>query len=280
MRYDYTTQSYGIRVRPMGKRMKLPHLNKYSTAAILFMTAAAVFVAIALVTNLGEFITAAFVISAAILAMTGIFFLTFSGSEPVDPLLVGLLPVQGCINLCHIASDIGIKGNAYFLPPRVTGEARVMQFNPSQTYNGSLVSAKGSFPEKGPTGLVTLPLCDPLIQALKKKNALVIPDKEENISQLLREITGELFGFAQRVSVNWQGSSVTITFHGFRSIDGCKATAQDSPDCCARFPCTACSLCGTVIAEGKNAVVTLNRCSVSSHAQDVTAVFFIVPQPD
>ena len=247
---------------------------------MLFLAAAVVFVAMALVTNLGEFITAAFVISGAILAMTGIFLLTFSLGEPVDPLLVGLLPVQGCSNLCRITSDLGIPGKAYFLPPRVTGEARVMQFNPTQAYQGSLISAKGSFPETGPAGLVTPPFCDPFIQALKKNNALVIPDKEEKISQLLREITGDLFGFAQRISVSWQGATVTITFHGFRSIDGCKTAARDSPDCCARFPCTACSFCGTVLAEGKDSVVTLNRCSVGPNARDVTAVFVIVPQPD
>lgn len=260
--------------------MKLPHLNKYSTAAMLFLAAAVVFVAIALVTSLGEFITAAFVISGAILAMTGIFLLTFSLGEPVDPLLVGLLPVQGCINLCRITSDLGITGKAYFLPPRVTGEARVMQFNPTHAYQGGLIPAKGSFPEPGPAGLVTPPFCDPIIQALKKNNALVIPDKEEKISQLLREITGDLFGFAQRVSVSWQGTTVTITFHGFRSLDGCTSLSRESPDCCARFPCTACSLCGTVIAEGKDSVVTLNRCSVSPNARDVTAVFVIVPQSD
>ena len=280
VRYDCTTYSYGIRERIMGKRMKLPRLNKYSTAAMLFLAAAVVFVALALVTNLGEFITAAYVISGAILAMTGIFLLTFSLGEPVDPLLIGLLPVQGCSNLCRIATDLGIHGKAYFLPPRINGEARVMQFNPTHTYSGSLISAKGSFPETGPAGLVTIPFSDPFIQVLKKNNALVIPDKEEKISQLLREILGDILAFAERVSVSWQGATVTITLHGFRSPDGCTTIARDSPECCARFPCTACSLCGAVIAEGKDAVVTLNRCSVGPDPRTVTAVFVLVPQPD
>ena len=74
--------------------MKLTRLNKYSAAAILFIGAAAVFVVIALMTNLGEFVTAAFVLSSAILIMTGIFILMFSGGEPIDPLLVGILPAR------------------------------------------------------------------------------------------------------------------------------------------------------------------------------------------
>jgi hypothetical protein len=256
--------------------MKLIRLNKYSTAAILFMAAAAVFVAIALTTHLGEFISAAFVISGAICTMTGLFILTFSKGEPVDPRLVGLLPAQGCINLCRIGYDLGITGNAYFLPPHVTGEARVMQFNPTLPYKGGTVSAKGSFPKTGPEGLVTLPSCNPLIQDLRKRNALVIPHNEELITQLLRESIGEIFEFAPRVSIRWNGSTVTITFHHYRFIAGCEFIAQESPGCCARNPCPACSLCGALIAEGTDKVVMLDQCSVSSSSQDVNAVFSLI----
>jgi hypothetical protein len=256
--------------------MKLITLNKYSTAAILFMVAAAVLVSIALTTNLGEFITAAFVISGAICAMTGIFILTFSKGEPIDPRLVGLLPAQGCINLCRIGHDLGITGNAYFLPPRVTGEAKVMQFNPTLPYKGSPVSAKESFPKTGPEGLITLPSCNPLIQDLRKRNALVIPHNEEHLTRLLLETIGDFFEFASRVFVRWHGNTVTITFQDYRFIAGCQFIAQESPGCCTRNPCPACSLCGALIAEGTDKVVTLDQCSVSSSSQDVNAVFSIV----
>ena len=102
--------------------MKVLHLNKYSIAAVLFLIAAAVLVAISLITNLGEFVTAAFVISGMVCGMMGIFMLTFFSGEPIDPRLVGLLPVQGCINLCRIGHDLGITGNAYFLPPALPGK--------------------------------------------------------------------------------------------------------------------------------------------------------------
>jgi hypothetical protein len=260
----------------LGKRMKLIRLNKYSAAAILFIGAAAVFVAIGLMTNLGEFITAAFVLSGAILTMTGIFILTFSKGEPIDPRFVGLLPAQGCINLCRIGYDLGITGNAYFLPPRTTGEARVMQFNPTLAYKGDEVSAKESFPKTGPAGLVTIPSCDPLIRELRRRNALVIPNSEEHLTQLLSESIGEIFEFASRVSVRWHGSKVTITFQRYRFIAGCELIAQESPGCCTRNPCPVCSLCGALISEGTTKVVTLDQCSVSSSSQDVNAVFSIV----
>lgn len=260
--------------------MKVRFLNKYSTAAVLFMIAAAIFIAIALSNNLGEFITAAFVISGMICVMMGIFMLTFSGSEPVDPRLVGLLPVQGCMNLCRIASDLKIHGNAYFLPPRVTGEIRVMQFNPTLPYDGNTVSAQKSFPETGPQGLVTLPSCDPLFQQLTKRHELKIPDNNENLTQLIRETIGEIFELAPRVSIHWRGNTVTITFDRYRFIEGCKLISLESPGCCSRNPCPACSLCGVLIAAGTDKVVALEQCSISASARDVNLVFQILPVPD
>jgi len=276
------------------KIMKQIVLNKYSTAAILLMIVAVVLVAIALITGLGEFVTAAFVISGTVCAMTGIFILMFSAGEPIDPRLVGILPVQGSINLCRIASDRGITGNAYFLPPRLTGEARVMQFNPVSIYNGSKISAKESFPGEKlsgkPSGLVTIPSCNPLIQDLKKRNAPVIPNNEENLTQLLHEIIEEIFEFAPRVSASWNGSTVTITFHNYRFIDGCQVVLQESAHYCPMHPCPVCSLCGALIAEGMDKAVALERCSMSagtlerwstsSSSHDVTAVFSILPEPE
>ena len=262
------------------KIMKQIILNKYSTSAILLMIAAVVFVVIALITDLGEFVTAGFVISGAICAMTGILILIFSGGEPIDPRFVGILPAAGSINLCRIASDRGITGNAYFLPPHLTEESQVIQFNPVLSYNGSKLADKGSFPENKSSGLVTLPSCNPLIQDLKKRNALVIPDNEENLTQLLHEMIEEIFEFASRVSATWNGSTITITFHRYRFIDGCQVVAQESSHCCSMYPCPACSLCGVLIAEGIDKAVTLDRCSISSSSPDVTAIFSVLSVPD
>ena len=88
-----------------------------------------------------------------------------------------------------------------------------MQFNPSLIYKGSDVSSKGSFPETKPEGLVTIPSCDPLIQDLRKRKSLIIPDKEENLTLLLRETLGDILEFAPRVSARWHGSTITITLH-------------------------------------------------------------------
>ena len=262
-----------------GKIMKLARLNKYSIAAILLMGLAAILIVTALVTSLGEFVTAAFAISGMVCAMTGIFILTFSGGEPFDTRLVGLLSTQGCINLCLIASDLGIPGNAHFLPKRITGKTRVMQFNPTSGYTGSQVSAKNSCSKTESEGLVSYPSGDPLIQVLRERNALFIPKNEENFLQLLREVIEDIFEVAPRISVMRVGNRYTLTFNRYRLIEGCRVIAQQSTNCCARNPCPVCSLCGVIIAEGTDQVVILEQCSVGSSNQDVVMICSILPPP-
>jgi hypothetical protein len=213
--------------------------------------------------------------------MIGVFTLTFSAGEPVDPWLVGILPSQGSLNLFYILHHLGMQGNAYFLPPSVSGERKVMQFNPTSTYDGKKGFEKGSFREKGPAGIVTTPSCDLLIDDLIERNTLLmLPYNEENLSRLLREIIEDFYKFAPRVSVSWHDSTITITFHNYPFIDGCKVIAQKSPQCCTLSPCPACSLCGALITAGLDKVVRFDRCSVSSSSKDIISVFSIVPSLD
>jgi hypothetical protein len=256
--------------------MNLIKLNKYSIAAFLFMITAAVLVGIALLISLTEFITAAFVISGMICAMTGIFILTFSAGVPVDPRIVGLLPVQVCINLCQVASDFGITTNAHFLPPLLTEKGQVMQFNPSSQYNSSDVSTTEPVSQDRLKGRFTTPSCYPLIQEFKLKNSLMIPGKEDDLSALLSEILSEILEFAPRVSSIWHESTVTITLHHYRFISGCQYMQKESPGCCTLSPCPVCSLCGVLITEGTDKVTVLDRCSVSPSHRDVTIVFSLL----
>lgn len=253
--------------------MKILTLNKYSVAAILFFGAATVYIALALFANPGGINTSAFVIAASVCVMIGVFSLAFSAGDPVDPRLVGLLPAQGSLNINLLTKHLGHRGNAYFLPPRVTGHATSVQFNPTSTYERLEGSAIRSFHKAGPAGLVTPPSCELLIEDLWKKNTLVIPEKKEELTSLIRETIEDFFKFAPKVSVQWEGSKVAITFHEYPYIDGCKVIAQKSPHCCAMNPCPACSLCGVLIAEGLDTGVRLERCSVSPSSKDVTAVF-------
>ena len=263
-----------------GTKMKIKKPDKYASAAILLMAGAVTLIATALVINLGEFITAACVISGTVCALTGIFILAFTRGATVDPRYLGILAAQWNKNMYDIETDLGIQGIAYFLPPRITGESQVMQFNPTLTYIGGPVSAKKPFSRTEPTGLIITPCCDPWIQDLRKRHGLVIPGKEEEIIILINEIMGDIFEFASRVSGSWhEKTSVTLTFHTYKFIDGCKAIAQKSGSFCTMNPCPVCCLCGVLIAEGTGRVVNLDKCSINSSSHDVTVVFSIVPFP-
>jgi hypothetical protein len=250
-------------------------LNKYFVAAGLFFIAAILFVVIPLFLKLSDFITAAFIITGMSLTILGSFVIIFSGNEPVDPHLIGLLPIQGCINLYRIAANNGIAGNAFFLPPFFSGEAKVMQFNPVSTYNGEAIQAKQPYTINVPQGIVTIPTCEPLIQDLRKRFALEVPEREEELAALITEIFSEVYEFSPEILVSSEENLVTITLHKYHFIEGCLYALAESPHCCTRYPCPACSLCGSLIAECTKKVVALEGCTVSS-SQDITAVFSII----
>jgi len=262
--------------------MRIHFLNKYSYAGIMLLGAAAVLIAIVLITSPGEFSSAAFVLSGMVCAMTGIFVLTFSQDEPFNLPFVRLLPVEGCVNLCRIMSELGVSGNAHFFPPRITGETEIVQFNPTGVYNGIPKNLTGSFSTTSPTGIISRPSCTPLIKDLKKRNMIILPDTEDSISQLLDEIFTTVYSIASKVSIHgngnsWEGNQISLRLHDYRLIEGCRVIAEESLGCCTKNPCPACSLCGALIAEVSGKVVSLQECSIDANSRDINAAFLILP---
>jgi len=257
--------------------MNLRFPGQYFSAGLLLMAAAAVLIVVAVLTNRGDITSAALVISAMVCAVAGIFILTFAGGEPIDPKLVALLPVQERITVCRIASDLGITGNAWFLPKRLTGESRVMLFNPVSEYTGGNVRPDDSFPMSGPAGIVTVPAGDPLSSDLFRSGGLPWTDGEDDVSRLLKETVCASFEFATDLSTRWQGNTVTVTLQGYRFMDGCHLSMKESPRCCSMRPCAACSLCGALIAESMDVAACLDRCTPGAAAQEIVAVFTLLP---
>jgi hypothetical protein len=246
-------------------------LEKYSTTFVLLMILASMFLAVPLLLNFGDFITAAFVIAGMTCAILGSFVFMFTGNEPVDPTLVALLPIQSCLNVRKMMLDIGVTGNAFFLPPTITGESRVMQFNSLMKNSGSTVSAKESFTE--PWWNAIVPSSYPLMQLLRTRNALIIPDTPNELNTLFNETMNEIFEFTSHVSTEWNSEEkMTVTLHNYRFIEGCIYACNESPYGCSRYPCPACSLCGTLLAECTKKIIILEQCSATS-SQDITAVF-------
>jgi hypothetical protein len=246
--------------------------NKYYIVAVLFFIAAVICIAIPLIVNMNNFVAAALVISGLAYFILGSFAIIFSDNESFDPRVVGLLPVQGCLNLCRIASNNTIYGNAYFVPMRITGETRVMQYNPESEQPGNPNLTKNTFGGGKDRGFITVPSCDPLFRDLRKRNTMITPKGEDESIVILDEVLSDVLEFADRVTATREGLTVTIVLHSYRFIDGCRFAQSLSAQCCARFPCPAGSLCGALLAEGVDQVVKLESCSVTS-PKDVMLVF-------
>jgi hypothetical protein len=246
--------------------------NKYYIIAVLFFLAAVICIVVPLIVNMNNFVAAALVISGLAYFILGSFAIIFSDNESFDPRIVGLLPVQGCINLCRITSNSLVYGSAYFVPMRITGEERVMQYNPESLQSGNIVLTKNTFSGGRDRGLLTVPSCDPLIRDLRKRNAMVAPKGGDEPLVLLDEALSDVLEFTDRVTATWEDHTVRIVLHNYRFIDGCRYARSVSPQCCTRFPCPAGSLCGSLIAEGVDNVVRLESCEVSSQ-RDVIIIF-------
>jgi hypothetical protein len=258
--------------------MNLRMPDKYYQAAIFLLLVSSVFIALPLFIHIGDTTTAACVIAGMVFIMTGIFIFTLSGGETMDPRLVGILTAQGCITLCRISSELGSHGNAHFVPPRFTGKSRVMQLNQgTKKDDGFKILVEKSVLKIDHWGFMMIPSCDLLIQDLKERNAMIIPDKPQEISVLLNEIICDIFDFASRVSATWDGNQLTITLHEYQFAESCQILTQNSPQCCKKNPCPVCSLCGVLIAEGMNEIVIVQQCSSVPSSQEVTLTFRIAP---
>ena len=110
--------------------MKLPSPNPNYRAALVLIIMAGVLITTAILTNRGDFTSAALVMAGLVCLLTGIFFATLSGSDPLDLRYLGLFSVQGSINLTRTCADLGIQGNACFIPKGRDGRTRTMQFLP------------------------------------------------------------------------------------------------------------------------------------------------------
>jgi len=258
--------------------LNIPSLNPYYRAALVLIVAAIVLVLLAVLTDRRDLTSAALVIAALACLITGIFLATLSGAEPLDTRLVSLLPVQGSINLCRVCADLGIAGNAVFLPPSPERHDRIMQFIPVSAYTGSIAIVRGdSFvTPPGPAGLLVVPSASPLEDELRKQHNLVVPGDMTVLPDLVREVGVDLLEVADRVTTDIDESTITIRMEGYRLIEGCRATRQESPRCCLVSPCPVCSLFACLLAESTGSVIQVEQCSPDEKQPAVTMVFSLV----
>ena len=258
--------------------MKFPSLNPHYRAALVLIIMAGILVATAILTNRGDFTSAALVVSGLVCLLTGIFFATLSQSDPIDLRYMSLLPVQGSINLTRACADLGIQGNACIIPNGRDGRTRTMQFLPVAVYNGAQLPMDSFVTGPDATGLLMEPSCAPVLHLLREREHLVIPSEMTPLHGLIQELGEEVLEVAGRVRSTNEGEIITVTMEEYRLISGCRAMTLESPRCCTANPCPVCSLFATVFAEGTGNVIQVERCAPDSKHPTVSAVFSVLPE--
>jgi hypothetical protein len=257
--------------------MKFPHLNPYYRAALVLVIAAGVLLAVAILTDRRDITSAALVISSVICLITGIFLATLSSGEPLDIRYVSLLAVQGSINQSRICADLGVLGNAHFLPKGPGGRTETMQYIPVADYHNTPLSGDSFVTGTETSGLLTPPSGAPLLREIREHEHLQVPSDMPALLDLVREIGEDVLEVADKVTADAKGTTITVSFENFRLFPGCVAISAESPKCCTTHPCPVCSLVACVLAEGLQTTLFLERCSTDPEVRSVTAVYSLLP---
>lgn len=252
--------------------MKVPRLDPYWTGSLACVLAAVLLISLALLTNRGDLTTASLILAAVVCIITSIMLIILSRGDPVDPRIAGLLPVQGCINLCRVCADLGLKGNSHLIPGMHESRGSTMQFIPVTTYSRSPATGDSFVSGEDANGVLTVPSGAPLLAWTRENAKLILPGSVEEWVVLAREIGEEVLGIADAIAGGWSGDCVTLTMKGYRFMDGCDAMRKESPKCCTMNPCPVCSMFACLLAESMGQVVEVRSCAPSSDRRSVTMI--------
>jgi len=258
--------------------MNLRSLNPHYRAALVLIVMAGILLVTAVLTNRGDFTSAALVMASTVCLLTGVFVVTLSESDPLDLRYLGLLPVQGSINLSHIGARLGIQGNAHIIPKGKEGRDQTVQFVPVAEYGGTPLSTDIFVTNPETAGLLMNPSCLPLLNLLREREHLVIPPDMASLDTLVQEIGVDVLEVADQVHPSHEEEIITIRLENFRLISGCRAMARESPRCCITNPCPICSLFATLFSEGTGKIIKIERCEPDLKNPTVTAVLSVIPE--
>ncbi len=233
--------------------------NNPYRGAFLLIVAAAVLLAIAAVTGRGDITTATVVLAGTGCFIAGVFLLALHKGEPLDPEIAALLPVQGTIGIATLCADLGVQGDAWFVP----GEGTVIE----------VVPVAGALPENpaddysyitdvGRCAIRLVPACAPLFAQLRERHALEIPEEDDALLACITEICDDLLEIAGKTEAKKDGENIVVTLADYRLLPGCRAVRAASPKCCTMVGCPVCSLLASIVALGTGAPTKIEHVAV------------------
>jgi hypothetical protein len=229
--------------------MRLSEMNATFKAALLLLLAAAAALLLAAVSGRGDLTTAMLVLSGFGCFVTAVFLLALSKKESLDPGVTALLPVQGTIAVATLVADLGVQGDAHFLPPDENGQ--VLEVIPAGSKVPGDVPTTTSYcmtPEGD--AVVITPLCAPLLSHLRTTASFEIPDEKEHLCEAIKEVIEDGLDLAGEASVHLENENLVVDLTDFALIEGCRGVRAASPKCCTMVGCPVCSLIACIAAEG------------------------------
>jgi hypothetical protein len=242
--------------------------NPYRGAFLLILAAAGLLV-IAAVAGRGDITTATLVLAGAGCFIAGVFLLTLNKGEPLDPGLFALLPVQGTVDIATLCADLGVQGDAWFIPD----DGTVIEVIPvAETLPEDLGDDYSYLTVEGGCAVRIAPACTPLLARLREKHALEVPEEDEGLLACIVEVCDDLLEVAEKTEAVRDGENIVVTLAGYRLIPGCRAVRAASPKCCTMVGCPICSLLAAIAALGTGGPITIEHTAVDEKRRTVRVI--------
>jgi hypothetical protein len=242
--------------------MKPKPFNDYFLAGSVLIVTAAVLLVITVFSGRGDLTTATIVLAGTSCFIAGVFILTLSKGEPLDTGMVSLLTVAGTVNVSRMCADLGVQGDACFIPVNGTVKEVIPVSDtipPQLPENGSYITG-----ETG-NGVMVTPAGMPLLTYLKQKHGLRLPSESDALLSAIGEVFTDVLEVADSVQTTAEGDSIIVSLQGYRLISGCEQVMKESPKCCTMHPCPVCSLIACMYAMGTGQPVTISRVSIEKN---------------
>jgi hypothetical protein len=242
----------------------------YGRAGLMLFVIAAVCTGASLALPGGTLPAAALLIGGAGCLIGGVFATALAKKKALDDAAAGLLFAQPTICISQCAADLGVRGDACFVP----GAEGVLQC----VLASAGVPPVTIVPGDGERGIWLVPSSAPLMDALVREYGLVLPGEEEEIFGAIREVVTDVLDIADQATAERSGDVVRVTLAGFRLIEGCRHVRRASSKCCTMNPCPVCSLIACMLAAGLARPVAIDGISVENGTRTIR-LFLSYPLP-
>jgi hypothetical protein len=246
--------------------------NPYRGAFLLLLASVAL-LALAAVAGRGDITTAT-----VVLAGTGCFIAGttefYTGEDTLslhDALPI--FPAQGTIGIATLCADLGVQGNAWFVPE---GETVVEVIPVAGRVPENLKDDYSYVTGDGGCAVRLVPACTPLLAHLREKHALEIPEEDDALLACIIEVCDDLLEVAKTSAVK-DGENIVVTLADYRLIPGCRTVRAASPKCCTMVGCPVCSLLAAIVALGLRVPVTIEHAGVDEKRKTLRVI--LRPEP-